>query len=374
MLGEVKRRGVCPSDIINSTHNYLNSYLVFPGGDFTLSTDWPSYDLSEIAKQLEILGSIESGSESIIDKLTLALLAHGAQRLPSEFEWDVLADRLALLYIKGFRNLDRCHLRTKAQRANYYIRSMIDDGAEPDCEIIEERRIAVSHPWDFQYIDGGEIYVGSGDGANIYLHAGCFGQTSFRLGMPTQIAKLSEERIAFCSCYRDGWYELDQGQSPIYYPHDRPVVLVFSKNNEEYFLDVDGGIFSKISRQMVLRLPVHIAWRARCIGGFVFVSDCSVARSLVVLELEGWEVSLVNTGPVLLTNDLCAAPQGGYYLIDKMQGRIYLFDDEFRFMRARLAFGLGYGFLSDPIAICMNRDNIHVLSWLGDRVTVVRQF
>lgn len=373
MLGDLKRRVLCPSEIINSTYNSLDYYSVFPGGDFTLSADWPSYDLTEIAKQLDVVGSIESAPASIIDGLTLALLAHGAQRLPPEFEWDVLADRLALLYIRGFRNPDSRQLRMKAQRANYYIRSMIDLGAAPDCEIVEERRIDVRNPWDFQYVDGGEIYVGSGDGANIFLNTGYFGRTSFRLDMPTQIAKLSEERIAFCSCYQNGWYELEQGQRPFYYPHDRPVVLVFTKNDEEYFLDVDGGIFSKISRQMVLRLPVHIAWRARCIGGFVFVSDLSAARSLVVLELDGWEVSRVNTGPVLLTNDLCVAP-GGYYLIDKMQGRVYLFDDEFRFMRARLAFGLGYGFLTDPIAICMYKDDIHILSWLGDRLTVVRQF
>lgn len=373
MLGEAKQRVICPSDIINAAYNSLEYYSVFPGGDFSLSADWPSYNLKEIAKQLEVLGKIENRHAEIIDRLTLALLAHGAQPLPSEFEWHVLADKLALLYIGEFRNPESRQLRMKVQRANYYIRSMIDFGAEPSLEFIEERRIAVSHPWDFQYIDGGEIFIGSGDGANVHLNSDNFGKTSFRLGMPTQIAKLSDEQIAFCSLYQDGWYELIQGRSPIYYPHDRPVVLVFLKNNEEYFLDIDGGIFLKTSRQMVLRLPVQIAWRARCIGGSIFVSDLSVARSLVVLVLDGWKVSLINTSPVLLTNDLCAAPDG-YYLIDKMQGRIYLFDGEFRFLKYRLAFGFGSGGLSDPIAVCMKDDNIHILSWIGDRVTIIRKF
>lgn len=373
MLGELERRVICPSDIIDSTYNSLDYYSVFPGGGFTLSADWPAYDLTEIAKQLEVLGCVESGPAIIIDRLTLALLAHGARPLPSEFEWNVLADRLALLYIRELGNAESRQLRMKAQRANYYLRCLIDVGVAPDCNILEERHLDVSHPWDIQYVGNGEICIGSGDGSNVYLNSSGFGRMSVRLGMPTQIDKLSEDRVAFGSCYQNGWYELTQGQSPYYYSHDRPVVLVFAKGNDEYFLDVDGGIFSKINRLIVLRLPVHIAWRARCVGGMVFVSDVGAARSLWVLELDGWKVSRVDTGPVLLTNDLCAT-LGGYYLVDKMQGRIYLFDDRFRFMRARLAFGLGYGFLSDPIAICMHQDNIHVLSWLGDRLTVVRPF
>jgi len=372
MFGEIKNRVVYPSDIIDSTYNPLDYYSLCPGRNLNLSADWPTYDLTEIAKQLEVPGIIESDPANIIDSLTLALLAHGNQILPPEVKWDNLADKLALLYICELRRTGRRELRMKAQRANYYIRAMIDICAKPDCEIIEEIRLDVKCPWDFQYIDG-EIYIGSGDGANVHLNSNCFGHMSFRLGMPTQIVKLSENCIAFCSCYENGWYELTQRQSPSYCPHNRPVVFVFTKDNEEYFLDVDGWIFSRNSRQMMFRLPVQFAWRARCIGGFVFVFDMISAKSLVVLELDGWKVSQVNTDPVLLINDLCPAP-GGYYLIDKMQGRIFLFDYKFNFIRARLAFGWGHGFLSDPIAICTVNDNIHVLSWLGDRLTVLRQF
>ena len=266
MLGKLKQRVVCPSDIINSALNSLEYYSLFPGGDFTLSADWPSHDLLEIAKLFEGSRSTESGQESIIDTLTLALLAHGAQCLPSEFEWELLADKLSLIYINGFRQLGSRQLRMKAQRANYYIRSMIDFNADLSCEIIEDRRIAISQPWDFLYIDGGEIYIGSGDGANIYINSDYFGHRSFRLKMPTQLAKLGEERIAICSLYHDGWYELDERESPIYCHHDRPVVLVFAKNDEEYFLDIDGGMLSEGAIGKVLSVRCEIgqylpSWR-----------------------------------------------------------------------------------------------------------------
>jgi hypothetical protein len=373
VLGEFKQKVLCPEDIINSGYNSLDYYSVFPGGDFTLSSDWPSCSLTEIANQLEVSGRLEYSSIDIIDNLVLSLLLHGARRLPAEIEWNVLADKLALLYIRELGHPESRQLRMKAQRANYYLRYLIDIDVEPDCEILEERHLDIRNPWDFQYIEDGEVFVGSGNGPNIYLNYLGEQQTSLRLEMPTQVDKLSDNRVAFGSCYHNGWYELTHGQSPCYYSHDRPVVLVFTKGGDEYFLDVDGGIFSKKNRKRVLRLPVRTAWRARCVGNKVFISNEGSAKSLLLLELEGWKVSLVDTVPVLLMNDLCAAP-GGYYLIDKMQGRIYMFDSNFKFMNSKLAFGLGYGFLSDPVSIRMHKDNIHVLSWLGDRITVVRSF
>lgn len=373
MLGEFKKKILYPEDIIDSGYNSLDYYSVFPGGDFTLSLDWPTFDLLEVAKKLEDLEDLGNDLEGTIDQITLALLAHGEQNLSSEFEWNVLADDLSLLYISGFNTSISRQLRMKAARANYYLRYLIDIEVEPDCEIIEERHLDICNPWDFHCIEDREVFIGSGNGPNIYLNYLGQQQTSLRIEMPTQVDKLSDDRVAFGSCYHNGWYELTHGESPIYYTHDRPVVLVFVKGGEEYFLDVDGGIFSKKNRKKVLRLPVHTAWRARCVGDKVFISDYGSAESLLMLELDGWKVLLVDTVPVLLMNDLCAAP-GGYYLIDKMQGRIYMFDHNFKFINSKLAFGLGYGFLSDPISIRMYNDNIHVLSWLGDRITVVRSF
>jgi len=373
MLGDLRQRVISPSDIINLALNSLEYYSVFPRGDFALSAGWPTFDLLKVAKKLEVLEDLGNDLEGAIDQLTLALLEHGEQSLSSEFEWNVLADDLSLLYIGGFKTSMSRQLRMKAQRANYYIRSMIDLSADPSLDIVEERRICVKHPWDLMYIDDGEIYIGSGDGENVYINSGVLGVRSLRLDMPTQISKLSGENIVIGSMYHKGWHELDYGGNQTYCIHHRPVVLVFPVGNEEYFLDIDGGIFSRVTRNKILQLPVHIAWRARCFNGSIFVSVMSSARSLIMVEFDGWRVSVVSTGPVLLMNDLCAAPDG-YYLIDKMQGCIYKFDHNFSFLEKKLAFGFDYGFISDPITVCITDDKIHILSWLSSRVTVMEKF
>jgi hypothetical protein len=372
--GESEQRVVFPDEITDAVLDSLDWYSLFPGGNFKLSIDWPSFDLAGVAKTLRLPECAAASLEDNIDKLTLALLVHGLNRLPgTALEWEILAENLSLLYIDGFKRLESRELRMKAQRANYYIRLLIDFHVEYSTEINEERSTGINYPWDLLFVDGGEVYIGSGEGENVFITSENFEQTSFRVALPTQLTKLGQKRIAVGSLYSDGWYEFGPRQNVVHYSHDCPVVLLFERKAEEYFLDVNGGIYAKATRQKMMQIAVHSAWRARCIDGTIFISDLAAAKTLVTIKLEEWTVAKVDIGPVLLMNDLCSAP-GGYYLIDKMQGRIFKFDSKFKFLTSKLGFGTRYGCISDPISLSIHDGKIHILSWLGNKVTIMDKF
>jgi hypothetical protein len=123
----------------------------------------------------------------------------------------------------------------------------------------------------------------------------------------------------------------------------------------------------------MLSLPVNMVWRARFVEGKVFVSDWSEPRRLTVLDTDGWQISVIDTGPVLLTNDLCKVGNT-YYVIDKMQGRVFSYDRNFSPKDSRMSFGKGPGCLYDPITLRFHRGNLSILSWLTGSLTEIRLF
>ncbi len=373
MRGEAALPVLHPSDVIGSTFDSLEYYSRFPGGDFVLSDDWPSLSLVEISNKIFDMENIEVWREDILDFLTLALLGNGTHSLPTDVDWSGIADKLSIFYIKSFKDSTSRKARMKAQRANYYIRAMLAFSAMPSGNILDEEKIDVDHPWDFYYDNGNSVFVGSGTADNVFVNPGREDVASFQLDKPTQMSKLGDGIFAFGSLYSIGWYELTIGKHPVHYSHTRPVILVFERSGDQFCVDIDGLIFSKTSRDIVSRIPVHIAWRARRIDECIFVSDLSAPQTLVKVDINNWSCTIINTGPVLLVNDLCST-QGGFYVIDKMQGHVFYFDEEFKFISKDLSFGLGYGFISDPISICTVENHIHILSWLGNRITIMNKF
>ena len=374
MPGESKRRIVFPYQITDSFSDSLNWYELFPGGDFDLSDDWPSHDLLRAAKRLTYIDTHSDKSEQNIDALTLALLSHGNCSLPANFEWELLAKQLSLLYIQGFKGKISRKLRMKAQRANYYLRALIDFDLDISMEIREEKCTPVKFPWDILFIDGNEVYIGSGKENNILIQSNILKQKkSFRVEMPTQLTRVQKNKIAIGSLYSCGWYEFSLGENVIHYFHHCPVILVFERKAEVYILDVRGGIYTKTSRKKIIQVDVHSAWRARYLKDKIFISDLADAKNLIQIDITDWSVRKIDISPVLLMNDLCGNP-GGFYLIDKMQGRIFKYDDSFNFLGSKLGFGFRYGCISDPISVRVHEDQIYIVSWLGNKVTIMDKF
>jgi hypothetical protein len=371
--GEIERQVLFPQQITDAVTNSLNWYEFFPGGKFVLSPNWPSQDLLAVAKRLACIDWKGKELEQHIDDLTLALLAHGNHKLPDKFEWQLVAKELSLLYIHCFKYANTRRLRMKAQRANYYLRFLIDCNLNTLNESLDEKSTLVNFPWDMLFSDGYEVYIGSGVNENVFIKSTYSECKSLYVEKPTQLTKLQHDKIAIGSLYHAGWYEVCLEGQLVQYYHHRPVVLVFLRNAECCFLDVDGGVYTKDTRKKIIQINVGCAWRARCLDGKIFISDLTSPETLLQIDITDWSINKINVSPVLLVNDVCLQ-KDGYYLIDKMQGRIFKFDHCFKFLESRLSFGFGFGSLSDPISIKVHKNRIYLLSWLVGKLTIMDQF
>jgi hypothetical protein len=261
----------------------------------------------------------------------------------------------------------------KAARANFLLRDLIDLDVNRSEQVLGYRSFGKCYPWDWLPLDSGEVLVNSAPEFNVLFQRAPGGQDGFRLGLPTQIDMLGTRRFSVTSCYSNGWYQWCLGDNPTWHSHLRPVVLVFYFQGETYYLDNAGYVFLLGSELPYLRLPVASAWRARFVDGKVFVSDWCAPRRLTVLDTDGWQISVIDTGPVLLTNDICKAGDT-YYVIDKMQGRVFSYDSNFSPKDSRMSFGKGVGCLYDPIALRFHRGNLNVLCWLTGSLTEISLF
>lgn len=347
-------------------------YQLLPSDDLALEADWPTVDFRGIGASLSLPGAVEQGNESDIDALVFAMLAHGARPLPDGVDWKSLADRLSLLYARQLKSDGSRALRMKAARANFFLRDLLDIPIG-NTAVLQEHRFPGGFVWDWLSWNDGEIIADSRSENVHYRSSPERDWQSLSAGLPTQMDIVSAGSVAVTSCYSDGWYKWAPGDSVKWFPHHCPVVLAFDFQGDCFFLDRYGAVFREGCLQPLVRLPVDTVWRARLVDGKVFISDWSEPRRLTVLDTDSWQVSVIDSGPVLLTNDLCKVGET-YYVIDKMQGRVFSYDENFVPKSARMSFGKGAGCLYDPITLRFHQGNLCVLSWLTGVLTEISPF
>ena len=365
-------RPLQPDDILGATESSFGFYALLPGDEPRLCTDWPRGDLAELGGALTRSAEISADDEQAIDKLSLALLALGAGPLPDGIDWRATADALSLLYARHLKPDGVRRIRMKAARSNFYLRDRLDASIADGANIIDERRFSQPFVWDWLPLPEGELSADSSD-LNVSYRAPDGKSVSVRLGLPTQIDMLGHGRCSLTSCYRAGWYAWNRPDSQEFYNHPHPVVLVFAARGELHFLDRAGCIYRVGSDEPVARIPVDAVWRARLLDARVYVSDWSEPRTLTVVNTHDWRHGKIDTGPVLITNDICQVDDR-FYVIDKMQGRVFSFDEQFVPIDACMSFGKGRGRLFDPITLRVHNGNICVLSWLTGALATIRPF
>lgn len=349
-------------------------YQFLPSDARELEDDWPSVDLVAIGRRLSAPGWPGPGAENDLDALTCSLFAHGANSLPRSVDWHSLADSVSMVYARQLKSDGVRSLRMKAARANFFLRDLMDVGRDVADGYLGERRFARGFTWDWLPWREGEVIADSG-AENVHYHPPGADKDvqSLALGLPTQFDVLTHAHIAVTSCYSPGWHEWMPGNAARFHAHHCPVTLSFSLGNDRFFLDRNGAVFHLGSDKPICRLPVDAVWRARLVEGKVFVSDWSEPRRITVLDTDGWGISIVDSGPVLLMNDLCKV-DATYYVIDKMQGRIFSYDERFMPKEARMSFGKGAGRLYDPITLRFHHGNLRVLSWLTGALAEIKAF
>lgn len=356
-----------PSDVAGAENDTFRFYNVLPSDDYELAADWPRADLCTVGRAAARSASVES-----LDALALALLALRDERLPGDLDWAALADACAEGYSRQLRPDGSRPLRMGFARANFMLRDVLDRGLGNDGDILDERRFEQGFVWDWLPLAEGEVIADSRH-ENIH-HLGCRRpRPSVRLGLPTQIDPLSDGRVAVGSCYSDGWHAWDTDGTPESFARARPVVLAFDHDGEILELDVDGVIRRGGDGQVLVRLPIQAVWCARRVGDMVFASDWGDAGTLALCDLRKMICHRISSRPVLLTNDICWH-HDQYYVLDKMQGRVFAFDENFSFRQSRMRFGKSAGRLYDPISIRPHLDNLHVLSWITGSLVTIRPF
>jgi len=364
-------RALQPADVLDDSHGSFGYYRLLPGDEPLLGADWPRRDLRELGGQLDGV-AFDSFADADMDALSLSLLALGKEPLPAGIDWYAIATQLSLSYAFHLRPGGDRRTRMKAARANFYLRDRLD-AALPACpDFIDERRFSEPFVWDWLPLVEGELVADSSE-FNVSYRGRDGAVVAARMGLPTQIDRIDGGRYALSSCYSDGWFEWTGPDARRFHRHARPVVLVFAARGEMHFLDRDGVVCLARSGREVTRLPVGAVWRARLVGETIYVSDWAEARVLTVADTRDWRTGKIGTGPVLVTNDISRLDDR-FYLLDKMQGRVFSFDDRFRPLDARMSFGKGRGELYDPITLRPYQGHLRVLSWLTGALATIRPF
>lgn len=312
-----------------------------------------------------------------MDALTIRLLNRD---FPAGFDgWEQLADRLARQYaalLVDGSSRGR-PLRMRSQRLLFCIRDLCDR----DVPVIftGQRQLPGRHPWDWLDLAGGTLAVTCDhDNLRWTPDDGSPGW-SLRCGLPSQLDLLddgSEE-----SCVGDGAIGVgslfspggaivrgDQVETVL---HNVPAICLFRQKGLLHFLDEAGRVVTAGDGAVPARLPEGVRpWRARRIDGALYVSDWSRAEVLFRLDLATGDTAVLDIRPVLICNDICRIP-GGFAVLDKERGNLFLFDENFRHVDTRLAFGRGPGRLYDPITVRAGNGRVETLNWFDARIIAV---
>ena len=258
----------------------------------------------------------------------------------------------------------------RAQRLNYLLQSfatshhLISSHSPPNTD---NMIVPFQKPWDFLFLDELEIFLYSED-SNVHIKKSSSSE-SFSIGLPTQLS-MFDGKIILGSIYSCGYsvysdnniYSVEY-HSLFYYYSTLRVLFVPSR--------ILAQFYSINSKQVIHKLPLTQVHFARLIDNKLFCLDNSSFGIIYSLCCVTGELFVHNILPVMVCNDICKH-FNTYYLIDKQQGSVFLFDESFQYIDRYLDYGYSSNNLADPVAIHSSKDKIYVLSWLTSRITLVR--
>ncbi len=358
-----------PTDIVDAAPDPFRFYATLPGDDLDLSPNWPDVDLLSTGAAVA-----RDATEDTLNHLALGLLGLRGAPLPDGFDWIALADACSLAYARQLGPDGHRPLRMRLARAVYMLRDRIDHSLPNDADILGERRFPPGYAWDWMPLADGDAVIDCGTGDNLHRFGTDGGEREgLRLGLPTQLDRLTDGRIAVGSSYSEGWNAWSSAKGAESQARSHPVVLAFEHGGERLELGVDGALRRDGGATEAARLPLGSVGRARHINDLMIAMDWSEAGWMFVLDLRDMTCRRVSSAPVILVNDICRLGDS-YFMVDKMHGRVFAFDLDFRFREARMKFGKGFGRLYDPIAIRAHQGLLHVLSWVTGSLVTIRPF
>lgn len=348
-------------------------YSVLPSDLLQLDGPWEEGNLVTIGREILSSEDFRNISSSYLDRFACLLLLNGSNSLSNEVDWYALADRMAIRYSQHFKEDGARSIGMRACRINFFLRDILEHHSVNSSGIISRRLLSANFPWDWQYLEGGELVIDSDKYKNFHYFKAGRDKDCWLTGLPTQINFVRDYEFAVTSCFSDGWFDWRRNQVPIYRAHHAPVVIVFEFEKIRYLLDNKGCLYTVANRRLLLRLPSESVWRARFIDDVLYVFSLAIPYQITVVCMNSLRTSQIDSNPVIIPNDICKISDS-FYMIDKMQGKVFSFDLAFRPKGERMTFGRGRFSLYDPIALRAHSNSLWALSWMTNSLTRLQAF
>jgi len=355
-------------------HDELDSlswYDVLPGDPIRIDLEFGNASAADISQKL----LQQQWSDIQIDDIDLlaAQILNLCPTVSGYGQWSELAFKLSQIMSRNLTKTGSRPMRMHAQRLIYYLQSVIDSQSPVGGSdfIVSEKSLNRNKPWDFLPLDGNEWWISS-ETPNIHLRFASGEEKHWRFGLPTQLDLQLDGTVAVGSLYTNGAYLFRDFECEAI-DHHAPVMLLFQHRGSRYFLDHAGDLWQAAPRVRILasiRPQVHFA---RYFNGWLYLMDNGDFGHLTAVDMDGLALVRRNILPVQVCNDL-AVCASGRYLIDKQQGSVFKFDEDWQFERRILSFGRGKGGLLDPVSIRHADEKLYVVSWLNARLTEIRPF
>ena len=357
-------------EFVNNSQNSLSWYDFLTISEDLRIVNAPSYE-SVISAYKSIICDFSSDKELIFALDIFSAYILNSLKCPKSVnnEFDILLTitSVSRLMALNLTALGSRSLRMRAQRLNYLLQSfatshhLISSHSPPNTD---NMIVPFQKPWDFLFLDELEIFLYSED-SNVHIKKSSSSE-SCSIGLPTQLT-MFDGKIIRGSIYYCGYsVYTDNNIYSVEYP--QPILLLFDFKGVVCALSHFGSIYSINSKQVIHKLPLTQVHFARLIDNKLFCLDNSSFGIIYSLCCVTGELFVHNILPVMVCNDICKH-FNTYYLIDKQQGSVFLFDESFQYIDRYLDYGYSSNNLADPVAIHSSKDKIYVLSWLTSRIT-----
>lgn len=369
LINAVSQRSISFDVFCSSTEDSIQWYDWLPG-DVRVEHIPSAPSLAESISRL--MQASQTATGDVLDIIAAHCL-NGLDNNISSDQWRVCSEQSSRIMAANLTASGSRSLRMRAQRLHYYIQDQIAEKTPIRANDLlqHESIMGVTKPWDFLSHASG-IWSISCDTTNIHHRDNQGVLHHYTRGLPTQLDGLNEDFVCIGSLYSNGctitnghiWREIS---------HTAPVLLIWETSDGCYFVDYLAAIWQETPRQKIAQLPCAQLHFSRYHNGKLYGLNNGEFGCIWIYDMHTGNITHQSVMPVWVANDVAFADPY-FYLIDKQQGYVFKFDQNWIFKEKVLAFGRGQGRLLDPVSIRVVDNSLHVISWINAKHTTLKLF
>ena len=351
--------------------NIFDNYLNFLNNDYYVPDNFIKKDINKIIKKIFELKLNESELETNLEYLFIELIRSKSDTLSKEINWELVCRRFTLIYSKSLNCKKARAIRMKVIRNIFLIREVLDKNKRDVCNTNKFTKIGL-FIWDLRKIMKEKVLATS-EKKTLKIINLDKKEKKVNAGLPTQIDILPDGDLAIGSTYSNGMFFYKKNGSLVFFESSFPVVTCFKLDNDCFSLRRNGELFRNETLFFNFSQFTNSIWKARFIWPFLMIIDWSFPEGLFRFNIENFKIDIIKIPKILIVNDICKFNKT-YYIIDKMQGSVFSFDESFKFLKRKLNFGKEPERLYDPISIFIENEELCIISWLNKYMNKILPF